>query len=188
MSLLPPLSTSSAKFDVPGKSYSGKLLSIGDEQQSSTYDPNGPGKPAFWDDEKTRPKMQRKFVIQGAPDPAVADDDGVRALYAVVDGKNGSMYQAIWEALKGHDALGGTLSVTFTGTDPLSKNPKNPRKLYTASYVGAGLLGDTAAATQQAAAAEPDQDGPPEGITDVAWNAMDAATKSAILASQKPPF
>lgn len=231
MSLLPPLATKSAKFETPGTTYSGTLVEIGDEQQASTYDPNGPGKPAYWDDEKTRPKMQRRFLIQCAPDPAIEGDDGMRALYPTVDSKQGGLYHAIYEALKGQSSLGGTLTVTFTGYDPLSKNPQNPRKLYTASYAPGPLLGDGApapapaapaapapAAAQQyqpapggpaaapgwpAAAAAPAAQapaaapaapapaapaGPPPGITDAAWAAMDEQTKQAILAANQPPF
>lgn len=199
MSLLPPMSRTSAKFDVPGKTYAGTLVEIGDEQQASTYDPNGPGKPAFWDDEKTRPKMQRRFLIQCQPDPAIDGDDGMRAIYAVIDSKHGSMYAAIHNALATATATGGTLSVTFTGTDPLSKNPANPRKLYSATYsdpTPGQILGgqqpaaadqQAAPATQAAAAVEAPA-GPPAGITAEAWAAMDSATQQAILAAQAPPF
>lgn len=198
MSLLPPLSTNSAKFDVIGKTYTGRLVEIGDEHQASTFDPNGPGKPAFWDDEKTRPKMQRRFVIQGTPDPSVNGDDGVRAVYAVIDGKDGSLYRAIYDAIKNASALGGTLTVTFTGTDPLSKNPANPRKLYSAVYVDATpgqILGGNPAPAPAApapAAAPAAPAGPPPGIDPAAWAAMPAATQAAILAAtagtDQPPF
>ena len=197
MSLLPPISRTNAKFDIPGKTYSGTLVEIGDEQQSSTYDPTGPGKPAFWDDEKTRPKMQRRFLIQCAPDPTIEGDDGSRGIYAVVDSKHGSMYAAIHEALKTASALGGTLKVTFTGTDPLSKNPANPRKLYSATYAdptpGQVLGGGQATAAQTAAGAaapvaEAVDEGPPAGITAEAWAAMPPETRAAIAAAQAPPF
>lgn len=196
MSLLPPISTGSAKFDEIGKTYTGELLEIGDEHQTTEY---GTSEPAFWDRERTRPKMQRRFLIQTAADPTIPGDDGVRAIYAVIDGKHGSLYQAIHEALRGATALGGTLSVTFTGHDPESKNPQNPRKVYTASYQAGPLLADNPApapAAQQQAAdaaapaaeAQPDvwagAETPPAGITPEAWAGMDDATKKAILAAQ----
>lgn len=194
MSLLPPMSRQSAKFDVPGKTYSGSLVEIGEEQQSSTYDPNGPGKPAFWDDEKTRPKMQRRFLIQCTPDPAIEGDDGIRAIFAIIDSKNGSLYSAIHGALANATATGGTLTVTFTGTDPLSKNPQNPRKLYTASYTDptpGQILGGAQQSTeqpgqpaaQQAQSAAPA--GPPEGIDAAAWAAMPDEIKQQVINAQK---
>lgn len=202
MSLLPPISTGSAKFDEIGKTYTGDLIEIGDEHQATEY---GTSEPAFWDRERTRPKMQRRFLIQTTADPTIPGDDGVRAIYAVIDGKHGSLYQAIHEALRGATALGGTLSVTFTGHDPESKNPQNPRKVYTASYQAGPLLADNTAAASQtpqqsapatAAAPEPEADvwagagAPPAGITPEAWAGMDDATKKAILAAQggQAPF
>lgn len=206
MSLLPPLSTQSAKFETPGTTVSGKLVEIGEEQQATKY--NTDGVLDWWDDEKTRPKMQRRFIIECQPDPEVEGDDGRRAIYAVVSGKQGGLYWALNECLKTANQLGGILSVTFTGYDENSKNPQNPRKLYTATYTAPALMGGgQAAAPQQATQQQPAQGTPggpaatdwpatqggpqrPATITEAAWAQMDDATKAAVAASQagQPPF
>lgn len=202
MGLLPPIGAKSAKFETPGDTVSGTLLEIGDEQQARKYSPTGDGGPDFWDDEKTRPKMQRKFVVQSTPDPVDPEDDGVRNIWAVVAGKPGGLYAAINDAVKNATALGGTLTVVFTGTDPQSKNPANPRKLYAASYtdptpgqlLGGAAPAAAAPAAQQPAAATPPPAAPaapagvqrPHTITEAAWAAMDAATQAAVAGAQQP--
>lgn len=205
MSLLPPLSTNSAKFHNIGDSVTGKLLEIGEEQQTREFSPKGDGDPAYWDKEKTRPKMQRRFLLECTPDPNLPDDDGRRGVYATVSAKAGGMYAAIEQALRGASALGGILSVTFIGTDPESANPQNPRKLYTASYQPPSLLGGAPAAEpaaqqqpaqqappaqQQAAAAAAPVDGPPPGlnIDPAAWAAMPQSVRDTVIAAQTQNF
>lgn len=207
MSLLPPISTRSAKFEMPGTTVTGKLLEIGDEEQATIYDgvrKEPTDKPAFWDEERTRPKMQRRFLVQCQPDPNIEGDDGRRAIYAIVMGKPGSLYKAIYDALAQATALGGILSVTYTGDDPNSQGTV-PRKLYTATYQAPGLMGgqpQQQATQQQPAQGTPGgpaatdwpatQGGPqrPATITEAAWAQMDDATKAAVAASQagQPPF
>ncbi len=196
MALLPPMSTTSCKFESPGTVHSGKLIEIGEPQQATTYDPSGPGKLAFWDDEKTRPRMQRRFLLQCQPDPAIAGDDGRRALWATVSSKAGGMYAAINKAVESANALGGTLTVTFTGVDPESKNPQNPRKLYTASYVEPTLgeqmaqpaaeTNTVAAPAAQAAAPAPAAVGlvKPDLFPQAVWDTLDDPARAAVLAAQ----
>ena len=201
MGLLPALKTPGLKFAEPGTTHTGTLLEIGPEHQARTYNPVGPGKPAFWDDANTRPKMQRKFTLKtNLRDPEIEGDDGTRGLFAIVDGKPGSLYYAIDKALKGANRLGGQLTVVFSNYDPESKNPQNPRKLYDATYVEPGLGqvlngGGTATAAAQSAPAaqassvatmtEPASDDVPTGFTAEQWAGMPEATKAAIRAAQQ---
>ena len=72
-------------------------------------------------------------------DPQDANDTGKRTLWVVEDGRSGSILSAIRQAVHQAGAgtidIGGQLTVTFSGFDPNSKNPANPRKIYSASYV-----------------------------------------------------
>lgn len=196
MGLLPPLATSSAKFENIGDTVSGELVEIGEPFQETEYQKTTP---AYWDDEKTRPKQGIRFMVKCAP--VDAEDDGMRAVYATISPKMGGLYWAINTALKDATAIGGILTITFTGHDPASKNPANPRKLYTAVYQPPGLMAGAPPAApaaqqppvQQAPppAAQPAAPpaapaGPPAGITAEAWAAMAPETQQAILASRTP--
>lgn len=189
MGLLPTLNTPGLKFTEPGTTYTGKLLEIGEEQQARKYSPDGDGGPDYWDEEKTRPKMQRRFLLQCEPDPTVAGDNGERAIYAIISGKPGGMYAALNKALENATAVGGQLTVTFTGTDPESKNPQNPRKLYTASYVEPTLGAQMAASnsTPPTAPAAPAAGGElvkPDNFPQAAWDGLTDEAKKAVLAQQ----
>ena len=139
MALLPPLTIPALKFETPGTTHRGVLTEIGEPIQARKYSPTGDGGPDFWDEEKTRAKMQRRFLLQCQPDLTVPGDTGVRALYAIVSGKPGGMFWALNTALEQANDLGGQLTITFTGFDPESKNPQNPRKIFAASYVNPSL-------------------------------------------------
>lgn len=149
MALMAPVTSSSLKFETPGTTHVGKLLEVGEPQQQTEYNSQ---EPSFWDKERTRPKMQVRIKLETAERDGDTDN-GVRALYATVQGKQGSLYRAINDALSKAERLGGTLTVTYTGNDPDSKNPANPRKLYTASYQEPSLGQQMTSASQPAAAA-----------------------------------
>lgn len=201
MALLPPLTIPGLKFEIIGTTHTGTLTEIGEPIQARAYTPTGDGGPAFWDDEKTRPKMQRRFLLQCQPDPTIPGDTGIRALYAIVSGKPGGMFWALNTALEQANDLGGVLTVTYTGDDPESKNPKNPRKIYAANYVnpslGQKLMQDgpnqvtpPAPAPQQqyaapqpaAPAPTPAADAPPPGMEAV-WATLPPEAKAAVLAA-----
>ena len=132
-----PRASHSWKFANPGDTHTGVITEVGDARQASEF---GSNEPAYWDREKTRPKMQVAVTLDTAErDPQDANDTGKRTLWVVEDGRSGSILSAIRQAVHQAGAgtidIGGQLTVTFSGFDPNSKNPQNPRKIYSASYV-----------------------------------------------------
>ena len=131
-----PRASHSWKFTNPGDTHSGTITEVSDARQATEF---GSNEPAFWDREKTRPKMQVAVTLDTAErDPQDANDTGKRTLWVVEDGRSGSILSAIRQAVHqvgaGTIDIGGQLTVTFSGFDPNSKNPANPRKVYTAAY------------------------------------------------------
>lgn len=156
-----PRASHSWKFTNPGDTHTGTITEVSDARQASEF---GSNEPAYWDREKTRPKMQVAVTLDTAErDPQDANDTGKRTLWVVEDGRSGSILSAIRQAV--HQAgvgtidIGGQLTVTFSGFDPNSKNPANPRKIYSASYVppapAGGMFTNQAPAAAPAAPAQP---------------------------------
>lgn len=132
-----PRASHSWKFTNPGDTHTGTITEVSDARQATEF---GSNEPAFWDREKTRPKMQVAVTLDTAErDPQDANDTGKRTLWVVEDGRSGSILSAIRQAVHQAGAgtidIGGQLTVAFSGFDPNSKNPANPRKIYAASYV-----------------------------------------------------
>ena len=132
-----PRASHSWKFTNPGDTHTGTITEVSDARQATEY---GSNEPAYWDKERTRPKMQVAVTLDTAErDPQDANDTGKRTLWVVEDGRSGSILSAIRQAVHQAGAgtidIGGQLTVTFSGFDPNSKNPANPRKIYSASYV-----------------------------------------------------
>lgn len=132
-----PRASHSWKFTNPGDTHTGTIIEVGDARQATEF---GSNEPAYWDREKTRPKMQVAVTLDTTErDPQDANDTGKRTLWVVEDGRSGSILSAIRQAVHQAGAgtidIGGQLTVTFSGFDPNSKNPANPRKIYSASYV-----------------------------------------------------
>ena len=132
-----PRASHSWKFTTPGDTHTGTITEVGDARQATEY---GSNELAYWDKERTRPKMQVAVTLDTAErDPQDANDTGKRTLWVVEDGRSGSILSAIRQAVHQAGAgtidIGGQLTVTFSGFDPNSKNPANPRKIYAASYV-----------------------------------------------------
>ena len=132
-----PRASHSWKFTTPGDTHTGTITEVGDARQATEY---GSNELAYWDKERTRPKMQVAVTLDTAErDPQDASDTGKRTLWVVEDGRSGSILSAIRQAVHQAGAgtidIGGQLTVAFSGFDPNSKNPANPRKVYTASYV-----------------------------------------------------
>lgn len=131
-----PRASHSWKFTNPGDSHTGTITEVSDARQATEF---GSNEPAYWDREKTRPKMQVAVTLDTAErDPQDANDTGKRTLWVVEDGRSGSILSAIRQAVHqvgaGTIDIGGQLTVAFSGFDPNSKNPANPRKVYTAAY------------------------------------------------------
>lgn len=132
-----PRASHSWKFTNPGDTHTGTIIEVSDARQATEF---GSNEPAYWDREKTRPKMQVAVTLDTAErDPQDASDTGKRTLWVVEDGRSGSILSAIRQAVHQAGAgtidIGGQLTVAFSGFDPNSKNPANPRKIYAASYV-----------------------------------------------------
>ncbi|WP_371031246.1 hypothetical protein [Pseudoclavibacter sp. JSM 162008] len=170
------------KFQNPGDTHTGTVSRAPREQQQTKF---GSQEPDTWPNGD--PKMQVVVELDTAErDPADGNDDGSRTLYV----SSSAMKRAIGDAIIAAGAedieVGGILTVTFTGFDPTSKNPQNPKKLYQAGYArptsplapqgqpaAAGqppiqaYVGNPAAAAQQAAWNQAPQAAP--GQQDV-WN------------------
>lgn len=155
-----PRASHSWKFATPGDTHTGTITEVSDARQATEY---GSNELAYWDKERTRPKMQVVVTLDTAErDPQDANDTGKRTLWVVEDGRSGSILSAIRQAVHQAGAgtidIGGQLTVAFSGFDPNSKNPANPRKIYSASYVPpapAGGMFTNQAPAQPAAAPAP---------------------------------
>lgn len=156
-----PRASHSWKFTTPGDTHTGTITEVSDARQATEF---GSNEPAYWDREKTRPKMQVAVTLDTAErDPQDANDTGKRTLWVVEDGRSGSILSAIRQAVHQAGAgtidIGGQLTVAFSGFDPNSKNPANPRKIYAASYVppapAGGMFTNQAPAQPAAAPAAP---------------------------------
>lgn len=155
-----PRASHSWKFTNPGDTHTGTIAEVSDARQATEY---GSNELAYWDKERTRPKMQVAVTLDTTErDPQDANDTGKRTLWVVEDGRSGSILSAIRQAVHQAGAgtidIGGQLTVAFSGFDPNSKNPANPRKIYSASYVPpapAGGMFTSQAPAQPAAAPAP---------------------------------
>lgn len=156
-----PRASHSWKFTNPGDTHTGTITEVSDARQATAY---GSNELAYWDKERTRPKMQVAVTLDTTErDPQDSNDTGKRTLWVVEDGRSGSILSAIRQAVHQAGAgtidIGGQLTVAFSGFDPNSKNPANPRKIYSASYVppapAGGMFTNQAAAQPVAASAAP---------------------------------
>lgn len=163
-----PRASHSWKFTNPGDTHTGTITEVSDARQATEF---GSNEPAYWDREKTRPKMQVAVTLDTTErDPQDANDTGKRTLWVVEDGRSGSILSAIRQAVHqvgaGTIDIGGQLTVTFSGFDPNSKNPANPRKVYTAAYQAPAPAGGmfTSQAPAQPAAPAPAAPAPAQPV------------------------
>lgn len=173
-----PRASHSWKFTNPGDTHTGTITEVSDARQATEF---GSNEPAYWDREKTRPKMQVAVTLDTTErDPQDANDTGKRTLWVVEDGRSGSILSAIRQAVHqvgaGTIDIGGQLTVTFSGFDPNSKNPANPRKVYTAAYQAPAPAGGmfTSQAPAQPAAPAPAAPAPAQPVPDAVRQAVTA--------------
>lgn len=175
-----PRASHSWKFTNPGDTHTGTITEVSDARQATEF---GSNEPAYWDREKTRPKMQVAVTLDTAErDPQDANDTGKRTLWVVEDGRSGSILSAIRQAVHqvgaGTIDIGGQLTVTFSGFDPNSKNPANPRKVYSASYVppapAGGMFTNQEPAQPAAPVAAPATPAPVPAVPDAVRQAVTA--------------
>lgn len=159
MSFFIPKASTSVKFPQIGASVTGEITEISDPMQATKFED---GSPDFWP--SGDPVMQVRVTLQTAErDPEIEDDDGTRNLWVR---QSSQVLYAISNALKAAGQkdlnVGGKLQVTYVGDDPNSKNPRNPKKLYSAVYqappAGGGMFTQEQPAQQapQAPALDPE--------------------------------
>ena len=190
-----PRASHSWKFTNPGDTHTGTITEVSDARQATEY---GSNELAYWDKERTRPKMQVAVTLDTTErDPQDANDTGKRTLWVVEDGRSGSILSAIRQAVHQAGAgtidIGGQLTVAFSGFDPNSKNPANPRKIYSASYVppapAGGMFTNQAPAqpvAQPAAAPAPAAPAQPVAPAPVAQPAPAATPAQPVAAPATP--
>lgn len=154
----------SFSFDTPGDSVTGKIVAI-EEQQQTDMDT---GMPAVW--ENGQPKMMVRVELatdlRSPDDPA---DDGKRSVYLKGSRKSEtqSSLAAVIDAVKRASgatsiAVGGTLTLTYSGDGVPSRKGYNPPKLYTAQYVAPQVNLDPVPAAPQYQAPAPVQQPAPQ--------------------------
>ena len=209
--------TPSLQFKAPGAKHRGTITRISKPVQAKEF---GTDTPATW--RSGNPKMQVCVTLQTGevhPDgEKFPDHNGEWGLWVLNDFGffPGSMLDAVQKAVAAAKAddleVGGELAVEFYGTDPESKNPQNPRKLYRAEYrppaAGGGLFtkADEAAAPAHTPASggapAPEAVGIPEATVTMVRTMLDAgvtadkvatatgltAAQVAAVAEDTPPF
>lgn len=148
----------SAKFEAPGDTITGTICAEPEVKQQTDIKT---GAPKFWDNGD--PQMQLVVRLQtGLREDS--DDDGIRAIYVKGGFKAPTMQKAVADAVRAGGAkglaIGGTLTVTYTGNGPASGVGMNPPKYYTASYqlpVAGGDFLTPPAPAQPAAPVPPQQ-------------------------------
>ncbi len=154
MSLFATSTGKGVKFNEIGARITGKIAQLPFEKQATKF---GSQEPDTWPNGD--PKMQVVVPLTDTNAPREdANDDGDRTLYV----SSTAMKKAIFAAISASGAqdvqIGGTLTVQYTGNDPASQNPANPKKLYQAQYSPPATgLAQPAAAPAAAPAPAPQQ-------------------------------
>lgn len=127
-----------AKFETPGTTIGGRIVSRPQAFQEREYDRNNPGKGALKFFPSGDPIMALSVDVQTSlRDMSIRDDDGTRRIY--VQGKR--LKDAIRDAIRNAGApgleVGGELHVTFIDLDHQADTQIKP-KLWSARYIPAG--------------------------------------------------
>lgn len=120
------------KFTSPGDTVTGDITEIEDRQQTEF----STDEPLFWDDAKTRPRMMTVITLDTV--------DGKRRLFIKGKYLEAAMNDAVDAAGTDGPAVGGTLTVTYTGDGEPAKGSMFPPKLYAATYTPPVKPGETA--------------------------------------------
>lgn len=178
-----------AKFDTPGRTIGGRIVSEPVAYQEREYDPRNPGNgaPKFYPQSGDAIMSVRVDVSTTERDPADPEDDGTRRIY--IEGKR--LKDAVRDSVRQAKArgleVGGTLNVTFTGLGQAEGVGMSPPKLYQATYqapvgaaANAALMGgqpqpQAPQATPQVAAPPPQQAPPAPAAPEVDQAAQMAA-------------
>lgn len=153
-----------ADFKTIGNSVEGEIAKPPEKKQQRVYRRDGKmGDLAYWDDEKTQPKMQLVVTLQtNLKDDE--DDNGLRNVYVR---KPSNMYDAVASAMYKAKAkrleVGAHMKVTYTGNGP-DTGSGNPPKEYEVEYTppGGGFVEPSAPSSLVR----------PEGMDDKTWNAI----------------
>ena len=174
----------SLKYDTPGASHTGKIISA-EKQQQREIDT---GKLKTWDDGK--PQWQIVVRLQTVyNDPDIEDDDGIRRDYL-----RGQKLKAVRAAVRKAKAKlepGGELTITYTGDGEARARGFSAPKLYTAAYVPAG---DAAVADALGAAPATRTIAKPPDVPQEEWDELPQVAKEAVariareLPQDRPPF
>jgi hypothetical protein len=159
----------SAAFPEIGTTVSGRICWGPEARQQTDMDTGEPKEFPNGD-----PMMQIIVHLETAErDPENPDDDGVRAIYIKFNLLN-AVRAAVKAAKAKGLAIGGLLTVTYTGDGEQKKKGFNPPKLYTATYQPpAAVAADTVLTGGQPAAAP----------APVPAQAMDPAEAARLLAA-----
>jgi hypothetical protein len=115
------------KFEKIGDTVEGVVEAVQKQQQT---DPEN-GQPVTWPNGD--PKFQFVFTLATSLDPADADDDGRRRIFAKY-----KLLQAIQDAVRlakhSGSVVGGTLKVQHHATEPPKLKHHSPTKLYRAKF------------------------------------------------------
>ncbi|WP_192809767.1 hypothetical protein [Actinomadura rudentiformis] len=119
----------SAKFPAVGTTVTGTITTEPEVRQQTDIQT---GTPKTWGDGS--PRMQLVVILATSErDPEIPDDDGERAVYI-----KANMQKAVRDAVRKAGAnglaVGGTLSITYSGDGQAKGAGFNPPKLFTAAY------------------------------------------------------
>lgn len=122
----------SASFKEIGRTVSGVITEEPEVVQQRDFDS---GELAYWDKEHQEPKLQLVITLatqeRDSQDP---HDDGERRLFVASSNMRKAIAAAVRAAGRNGLAVGGVLSVTYTG-DGVKTGKGNPPKEYAAQYV-----------------------------------------------------
>jgi hypothetical protein len=173
-----------AKFPTIGTVVIGTVLTEPVVQQQRDFEDNS--KLLTWDNGD--PKREFVAKIQTAErDPAIEDDDGIRALHMASPNMISAVRAACKAVKSGGLEVGGVITITYTGDGEAKGRGKAP-KMYTASYErppnagNASLMGEP---TSAASSADDDDPGPPkpEQIAAGKWAEMSIEQRRSVVAA-----